>query len=65
MNQAYHIRAEFPDNKYEDFKVNAESLAQAQEKAETRIMEGVGRMGQHIAPALEWRGAVVFVNRKP
>lgn len=71
----YHIRAEFPENKCEDFHIDAPDLDKARERAESRIERQVREQRTHAYEAMldarahdvhfEWRGQVVFVDRAP
>lgn len=62
MFQNYNIRAELPNNEMVDFKVGAETLQEAREVAEQRLLDLC-----HFPerPRIEWRGLVAFVGRMP
>lgn len=60
----FHIRAEFPDGGYKDFRVGAEDIELARVLAEEKIVARVGERLGVDAPTFDWRGAVVFVGQR-
>jgi hypothetical protein len=56
----YHIRAEYANGTYEDFQMGGDDLPHARERAEAKIKKDKILDVAHF----DWRGAVVFVNKK-
>ena len=61
--RTYHIRAEYPESKHEDFTVKAEELPTARDRAEEFIR--ISPFNTADYPRIEWRGQVAFVDRQP
>jgi hypothetical protein len=57
----FWIRAEHPDESYQDFQISAEDRINAQIKAEQKIRL---EKGLPITTNFRWHGMVVFVNPK-
>ncbi len=57
----YHIRAEFQENRCEDFTVAAEDLLNAKTYAEGQLCRKHSL--DPFSTEFDWRGQVVFVNQ--
>ena len=65
MPTSFQIRAEFPNDKFADFKVTAETLLDARRKAEEYIEDNYISDRELLRQHFDWRGQVVFVNCQP